>query len=66
MFADLETEVDVLRKELYKDHEPLIKELPPIDLNRTDKLKERFVKFPIVLMLHSLNIIKFQSTPFNS
>ena len=43
MFSDLETEVDVLRKGLYKDHEPTIKELPPLDLNKADQSKKRFV-----------------------
>ena len=42
MFADLEKEVDVLRKELYKDHEPILKELPSIDLNNEDQTTERF------------------------
>ena len=41
MFTDLEVEVDGLRKELYRDHEPTIKELPPIDLNRVDQSKPR-------------------------
>ena len=41
MFTDLETKVDGLRKELYKNHEPTIKELPPIDLNRVDQFKAR-------------------------
>ena len=42
MFKDLETEVDGLRKELYRDHEPQITELPPVDLNKVDHLNERF------------------------
>ena len=41
MFTELETKVDGLRKELYKNHEPTIKELPPIDLNRVDQFKAR-------------------------
>ena len=44
MFADLEAEVDVLRKELYKDHEPIRKELPSIDLNTADQPQKRFVQ----------------------
>jgi len=40
MFKDLETEVDGLRKELYRDHEPQITELPPVDLNKVDHLNE--------------------------
>lgn len=39
MFTDLESEVDGLRKELYKNHEPKIKELPPLDLNKADQTK---------------------------
>ena len=42
MFADLESELDGLRKELYRDHEPKIRELPPIDLNRTDVSTGRY------------------------
>ena len=32
MFCDLEENVDCLRRELYKDHEPVIRELPPLDI----------------------------------
>ena len=42
MFADLESELDGLRKELYRDHEPKIRELPPIDLNRPDVSTNRY------------------------
>ena len=34
MYENLEGEVDNLRKELYKDFEPRIEELPPVDLNK--------------------------------
>ena len=34
MYEKLEEEVDNLRKELYKDFEPRIEELPPVDLNK--------------------------------
>ena len=34
MYDKLEEEVDNLRKELYKDFEPRIEELPPVDLNK--------------------------------
>ena len=43
MFTDLETKVDGLRKELYKNHEPTIKELPPLDLNKAEQIKARCV-----------------------
>ena len=32
MYSELEEKVDKLRKELYKDHEPVIKELSPLDI----------------------------------
>ena len=34
MFEDLEKEVDGLRRDLYKEFEPRIKELEPVDLNK--------------------------------
>lgn len=34
IYEKLEEEVDNLRKELYKDFEPRIEELPPVDLNK--------------------------------
>ena len=52
MFTDLETEVDGLRKELYKNHEPKIKELPPLDLNKADQTKIRYAS-----KLYSLSLI---------
>ena len=64
MFTDLETEVDGLRKELYKDHEPTIKELPPVDLNKVDQFRARYT-FNIFKEFHLLLLI-FCSKPLSS
>ena len=64
MFTDLETEVDGLRKELYKDHEPTIKELPPVDLNKVDQLRARYT-LSIFNEFHLLLLI-FCSKPLSS
>lgn len=37
MFCDLEENVDTLRREIYRDHEPVIQELPPLDIKEEDE-----------------------------
>ena len=36
MYCDLEENVDNLRRELYKDHEPVLRELPPLYIKEDD------------------------------
>ena len=46
MFAELESEVDRVRRELYRDSTPTIRELPPVDLNTLDQQKTEAESVP--------------------
>ena len=38
MFSELEENVDSLRREIYRDHEPVIRELPALDITEEEDI----------------------------